>query len=208
MWYRVLALLSVFMLMGFSVSAQTPGFVPGQVLLKFADGTRGHEAVVTASRVNRVDLAALADVIEQLGSQTGIPLKATSVGSGNWLVVSADTVALAERLMTWLSARGDVRAVEKRRSDGSLLATVSDGTEARDALRAAQAGAPESLGRLLDSWSVECGVPIMGQPTGTADLAIRVNLARVTLDQVAKLQALPEIASVQPNYAQTRRQST
>ncbi len=177
------------MVMVSSLSGQTPSFVPGQVLLKFAEGTIGHDAVVAATQSNKVDSDDLASVARALGMRTGIPLIPASIGSGYWMVMRVDTVSLLGQVADWLERRAETRLIEKHAAGGLTLNLV-------DSVSASQ------VAQLVEAWSVGVSVPLNGKLTSPRDLTLSIDHARLTLDLVSRLKALPEVASVQPNYAQ------
>ena len=90
----------------------SPPFVPGEVLVHFVSGSAGNNAVEKAIQVTPPDLQALASVVEELQAATRIPLKATRVSSGNWVVLNVEPGPLADRAAGDLRVRKNIESVE------------------------------------------------------------------------------------------------
>lgn len=196
--------------------AKSPPFVPGEILAKFAPGTGGSVAVARASQVSPLDLGALAPVIKPLEAETGIPLKATQVTGGNWVVLSVDSDRLTDQVVTQLRARKNVAKVEARPEKPEahvgvslpktvvikfLRASVESETVAKKLADATDVGFAQLIGEL----EKDLGLPLKGEVTAEAKVLVQIDLKALTPIMVERLKALCDIESAQPNYIETIR---
>ncbi len=172
--------------------AQSPRFVPGEVVAKFVPGTEASAAVVRAAERQPLDLAGLRPIAERLGEAARVPLRPTGLNSGHFCVLSVDNGELKDRLARQLRARQGVERVE-----------IAPDTTAITVRVAFSAGGEESRmrpARLVASLERELGLPLKGEVLQDGRVALQVNLEALTLSLVERLKALPDVESVQPNF--------
>ena len=179
-------------LMAATVSAQQPGFVPGQVLARFVPGSDASALVVRVAERQPLDLTGLTGLADRLGEGAGVPLKPTGLGSGHFCTFSLDTRELGDRLARRLRERQRVERVEVSPDTATITLTVafSPGSE-ESRMRPA---------RLVASLERELGVPLAGEASGQGRIVLHVNLEALTLTLVERVKALPDIESAQPNF--------
>ena len=94
--------------------AQTPRFAPGEVMARFAQGSEESAAVARAMQADPQDLRSLTAAVTALGARAGVRLQATRIGSGNWVILAIDSVALTDRVQGQLGARENVEGITRR----------------------------------------------------------------------------------------------
>jgi hypothetical protein len=188
-----------------SLQAQTPKFVPGEIMVRFA---RGSEASVALNRVvetDPTDLAGLLPAVTALGAGAGVPLHPTRVGSGGWVILAIDSAALAQRLHGQLPRRENVASVRRGEGTLELVVRFRAGSAASDAVaQQLESTADDPLAEILCSLERETGVPLTGGAMSQNELALQLDLRALTLSVVSRLQALSEIEAAQPNYVLRR----
>lgn len=180
------------LLMVASLAAQTPPFVPGQVMAKFVVGSEAHTVVTRAAERQPLDLTGLVPIADRLGAGVGVPLRPSSITSGHFCVLAVDAERLEDQLARRLTARERVEHVEVVEDTAAIAVSV-----------AFAAGSEESRmrpARLVALLERELGLPLKGAALENSRLALQVNLEALTLSLVERLKALPEIESVQPNF--------
>ena len=188
-----------------SSHAQAPAFTPGEVIVRFAQGSEASTAVVRAMQADPQDLRVLTSAITALGARAGVPLHATRIGSGNWVVLTIDSVALTDRVHGQLGARENIDAITRRDEAPRLLLRFRDGSAESRATRQKLAGAADApLERLVWSLEREVGLPLKAVAVNGQELAVGIDVNALTLNVVARLQALPEIEAAQPNFIHRR----
>ena len=184
-----------------ATQAQTPRFAPGEVMARFAQGTEASAAVARAMQADPQDLRALTPAITALGARAGVPLHATRIGSGDWVILAIDSVALTERVQGQLGARENVEGITRRDEAPQLLLRFTAGSaESRATTQKLEGAADEPLERLVWSLEREVGLPLKADVVNRHELALGIDIKALTLSLVARLQALPEIDAAQPNY--------
>lgn len=184
-----------------ATQAQTPRFAPGEVMARFAQGTEASAAVARAMQADPQDLRALTPAITALGARAGVPLQATRIGSGDWVILAIDSVALTERVQGQLGARENVEGITRRDEAPQLLLRFTAGSaESRATTQKLEGEADDPLERLVWSLEREVGLPLKADVVNRHELALGIDMKALTLSLVARLQALPEIDAAQPNY--------
>lgn len=184
-----------------SSHAQAPAFTPGEVIVRFAQGSEASTAVVRAMQADPQDLRVLTSAITALGARAGVPLHATRIGSGNWVVLTIDSVALTDRVHGQLGARENIDAITRRDEAPRLLLRFRDGSAESRATRQKLAGAADApLERLVWSLEREVGLPLEVEIVSGREIALGIDIRALTVSVVARLQALSEIDAAQPDY--------
>lgn len=187
--FRRVALVPI---MAATVSAQSPRFVPGQVVARFVPGSEASALVVRVAGRQPLDLAGLSPLADRLGQGAGVPLKASGLGGGHYCTFSLDLRELGDRLARRLRERQRVERVDIPPDTVSITLVVwfSPGSE--------ESRMPPA--RLVPSLERELGVPLTGEASGQGSMVLRVNLDALTLSLVERVKALPDIESAQPNF--------
>lgn len=180
------------LLMVATLTAQTPPFVPGQVMAKFVVGSEAHTVVTRAAERQPLDLTGLVPIADRLGAGVGVPLRPSSIASGHFCVLAVDAERLEGELARRLGARQRVERVDVIEDTSTIGVSV-----------AFAAGSEESRmrpARLVALLEEELGLPLKGEALANRRIALQVNLEALTLSLVERLRALPEVESAQPNY--------
>jgi len=188
-----------------SLQAQTPKFVAGEILVRFAPGSEASAALNRVVETDPADLTELLPAVTALGAGAGVPLRPTRVGSGGWVILAIDSAALAQRVHGQLPQLENVESV--RRDDGALQLVVRfrAGSAESDAIAQQLEQASDApLAKVLCSLERETGVPLAGEATSQNELALQLDLEALTLSVVSRLQALSEIEVAQANYVLRR----
>jgi hypothetical protein len=187
--------------------AQSPRFVPGEVLTRFVAGSEASAAALRAAETQPMDLSGLVTVVDELGAQVGVPLRPARMSGGNFCVLSVNAEQLGERLRRQLGTRRTVRQVQVVREPSqavmgpSSIRLLLEFTPASDEFNALS-GKSEGgrLARLVASLERDVGVPLKGQVVEPSRLALQVDLEALTLRLVERLRTQSILESVQPNY--------
>jgi hypothetical protein len=170
-------------------------------MARFARGTEASVAVARAMQADPQDLRALTPAITALGARAGVPLRATRIGSGNWVILAIDSVALTDRVQGQFGARENVEEITRRDEAPRLLLRFTAGsTESRATAQKLEGAADEPLDQLVWSLEREVGLPLEADVVNRHELALGIDIRALTLSLVARLQALPEIDAAQPNH--------
>jgi hypothetical protein len=187
--------------------AQTPSFVPGQALMRFAEGTPQRAKILEVSRTNPLDLSGLETVTDDLRARIRVPLYVEKLGSGDWLTLAVDRQPLAEAIEQFLRGENGVIAVTRQdatsgQTDGlRFLITIAPGSDLQRVFE--RRAENDGLAAIVDRWTAAVSVPLRetGDP---GHLVIEVDWSAATLELVDRLSALPEVEAAQPNYSQMR----
>jgi hypothetical protein len=179
-------------------SGQAQPFVPGEVLIHFAPGTRGQRLVEQSGEAPGLD--ALTGPVGDLGDQVNVPLRPVRVNGGGWLLVRVPLDALREQVARRLARCPRVTGAIPAASDSAdsrVLLTFAGGSPEAEMLRSG------GDGRGVDSLAAGLGhriaMPLKGTVQGQR-LLVEVDLGALTLQLVERLKARHEIESAQPNY--------
>jgi hypothetical protein len=188
-----------------SLQAQTPKFVPGEVMVRFAQGSEASVALNRVVETDPTDLAGLLPTVTALGAGAGVPLRPTRVGSGGWVILAIDSAALAQRLHGQLPQRENVESVRRGEGTLELVVRFRAGSAESDAIaQQLELESDDPLTEILCSLERETGVPLTGEAMSQNELALQLDLRALTLSVVSRLQALSEIEAAQPNYVLRR----
>lgn len=192
----LLSLVLPTMLLG---TASAPQFVPGEILAKFVSGTEGSAAVMRAGQVSPPDLEAVGPIARYLREKTGVPLKATQILGGNWLMLAIDGDGLTDQLIRQLRTRENVAGVRVSPAPPEappgistpkpLVITFAPGTMESKA-----------VAQLMRELERDLDLPLRGELRERSEVLVQVDLQAFTLIVVDRIRALCDIESVQPNY--------
>jgi len=189
----------------------SPPFVPGEVLVHFVSGSAGNNAVEKAVHVTPPDLQALASVVEELQVATRIPLKATRVSSGNWVVLNVEPGPLADRAAGDLRVRKNIESVEVvalepppqgliPRPKALQVRFTSRSPESVIVSKKRSGAEKKRFTRLVSELSEALGLPLRGYVRERDLLLLEIDLTALTPILVERLKALPDVEFAQPNY--------
>ncbi len=194
-----------------SFSTQAPQFAPGEVLVRFAAGSSASQAVSLAARAEPANLGELRAVTDGLSERAGVPLRASSLSSGGWVVLVVNREELARSLARRSRGRAGVMSAEATTtqtgegigaapSSGIRVRFVSGSPEAT-AVKARLAGAERGcLMRVAQAFERDLGVRFAAEALAPDTLLLSVDLTALTLSLVGRLKELPQVAEAQPNY--------
>lgn len=175
-----------------TLSAQSPRFVPGQVVARFVPGSEASAIVQRAAGRQPPDLTGLTPLADRLGQGAGVPLKASALGGGHFCTFSLDLRELGDRLARRLRERQRVERVEIAPDTAAIALTVAFSPGSEESRM--------SPGGLIPALERELGVPLTGEASGRGRIALHVNLEALTLSLVERVKTLPDIESAQPNF--------
>ncbi len=198
-----------FICMGMPISAAP--FVPGDVILKFMDGSESDVAVTRAGEPGPSNLHSLIPLVHRLQDKTEVPLKPKQILSGRRLLVSVDADKLAERLVEQLRGRENVAAAEvsqqrfkneERVSLPSkvLIEFVPGSPESESVRQKASDADAAGFATLLSDLEKDLHLPLKGEAVAQAKLLLQVDFIKLTLAVVDRLKSVAEIESAQPNF--------
>lgn len=189
----------------------SPPFVPGEVLVHFVSGSAGSNAVEKAIQATPPDLQALATVVEGLQAVTRIPLKASRVAGGNWVVLNVETGPLTDRAAGDLRVRKNIESVDVvalepppqgliPRQKGLQVRFTSRSPESVIVSKRMSGAEKKRIERLVSELSEALGLPLKGYVRDRDRLLLEIDLAALTPILVERLKALPDVEFAQPNY--------
>lgn len=188
-----------------TLPAQSPKFVPGEVIIRFVPGSEASAAVQRAAAQQAIDLSGLVPIVNDLSARVAVPLRPARITSGDFCVLSVDSGQLGERLMRQLGARRNVARVQVVRDTSaaggrpSPIRLILEFSRSSDEFKAVSRK-DGRLARLVASLERDVGLPLTGKVVEQGRLALQVNLEALTLRLVERLKTEPIVESVQPNY--------
>jgi hypothetical protein len=195
-------------------NGQNTQFVPGEVMVKFRNGTEPNQLLSQANQLNPPDIEILAPVSRLLSEKTGIPLKVKQLLSGEWVLMAVDADKLTDQLVEQLRKRNTIIGIQLTAGESKAVGTSevkiidvafqSDSPEYK-AIKAKLAGtADDSFAGLIQELSKTLNLPLQGEVNQQGHLLLQADLREVTIVLDKKLRSLSElIALVQLNYVST-----
>ncbi len=188
-----------------------PQFVPGQVIVKFVQGTDERKAVDNVIQSSPLDLHTLTPIIDHLQSETGIPLKVTQVTSGHRIVLNVEDGALTDRVAGQLTTRPNVAAVEVIPRDLTkhglvpspkkiVVTFTPDSPDSIVILRHSEDASDPGFLKMLSEMEQFIGIPLTGEVNAAGKVLLQINLQKLTVILMERLQLLEHVESAQPNY--------
>jgi hypothetical protein len=169
-------------------------YVPGEALARFAPGSAGAAAVETALRANPPDLAALTPAVSALETDVRLPLAASALSGGKWVVLKIDAERLIKDAVDRLRAQKWIRSAEAIPSDAGRHAPGIL-VEFLPALRE-----PEDISTSITLLAAELELPLVGGMRADGRARIDVDWDQLTMILVERLNASRAIEAAQPNY--------
>lgn len=190
------------------VSAQ---FVPGQVIVKFVQGTEGSKAVDNAIETSPLDFHPLTPIMNTLQSETKLPLKVTQITGGQRIVLTIEGEVLADRVAGQLTARSNVTAVEVIPRDPSkqghtpssktiVVTFKRDSPESKVILGRTETASDPRFHKMVAELETFIDLPITAKVNEAEKVFLQINLKKLTVLLIERLQKLTDIESAQPNY--------
>ncbi len=187
-----------------------PQFVPGEGLVKFRPSTEGGKVVTRAGQVTPVDLRILAPVVSRFSSETGIPLKAKQLQSGNWILLSVDAEELTSVLVRRLCGKRSIAEARKNPhpcakyvgfTPPEVLIRFRQGTPESEAVaRRFKEGSNAGFTDVLRQLQTELGLPLRGEVVGQDQASVWTDPQKLTLAMVERLKASHDVEAAQLNY--------
>jgi hypothetical protein len=189
-------------------------FVPGEIVIKFAAGSRASELAASASGKSDQPNAPLSSYIESLARETGVPFKVKQLGSGGNLIVEIQRDELISRLLNHLRAIPNIK--EAKSLSGRTVPPGSqtlvqvvflpNSCEADAVARIAGSGRTtgSELKPIVEKLQRETGISLRAQVDPSRTLAITPDLDVLTIDLAARLARLVDVEYAQPNFIRGR----
>ena len=191
-------------------AANYPPAVTGDVIIKFSDKSQAGVLLAEAFRLNPNERAPLHAITRQLSGETGVPLSAVRVTSGQELVVSVDRTALRTSLKERLLREPAVQRVILIETGKTILPAAElavrlnlqpDSAVQRQVQRDRYAGQRTSAE--LDMQVVGLVSGIAPRPSAHIDnqgrLILTLNIAELIDDLVVQLKRRVDVVYAQPN---------
>lgn len=189
----------------------TPAFIPGEVLVRFMPGSAGDAAVEKALQVVPPDIQKLAPIVNELQTASRIPLKASRLASGRWVVLAVDSDQLSDR------AAGDLRrckhidsieVIDQETPPPSLMPKpkslrirfTSQSAESEVLSKVMGGTGNKPFEKLIRELSDTLGLPLKGHVQNRDRLILEIDLAALTVILVERLRTVSGVGFVQPNY--------
>lgn len=188
-----------------------PQFVPGQMIVKFVQGTEGSEVVDNVIQSSPLDFHSLTPIIDHLQSEIGIPLEVTQITSGQRIVLNVKSGVLTDRVAEQFITRPNVAAVEVIPRDpakrGQIPSTktivvtfTQDSPESTAILRRTENTSDPRFFKMVSELEKFIGLPLTGEVYEADKALLQINLQKLTMILIERLQQLTHIESAQPNY--------
>ena len=201
-------ILSSFFLSPLVVSAQ---FVPGQVIVKFVQGTEASTAVDKAMMTNPLDFHSLTPIMNTLQSETNLPLKVTQITGGKRIVLTLEGELLIDRMVGQLTPRPNVTAVEVIPRDPSkqghalssktiVVTFKQDSPESKAIHGGVENASDPRFRKFVSELESFIDIPITVKANEPDKVILQINPQKLTVLLVERLQKLTEIESAQPNF--------
>lgn len=188
-----------------------PQFVPGQLIVKFDQGTEGSKAVDKVIQSSPLDFHTLTPIIDHLQSETGIPLEVTQITSGQRIVLNVKSGVLTDRVAEQFTTGPNVADVEVIPRDSSnhgqipstktiVVTFTQDSPESTAILRRTENASDPRFLKMVSELEKFIGLPLTGEVYEADKALLQINLQKLTMILIERLQQLPYIESAQPNY--------
>ena len=171
-------------------------FVPGEVIVKFAEGSPGAPPV-TRSGENPLEEPAFSSFLLSLSKEVGIPFQPAQVTSGREVLIAIDEVQLRESLLRRLRQDSRVKDVEAVTPERKY---ISDKPQTHFVVALSDPLRSESeRQRFTADLEKDLGIPLARSVSAENDLVLILDLKPLTLQLVAKLQTRAEVEYAQTN---------
>lgn len=188
-----------------------PQFVPGQMIVKFVQGTEGSKAVNHVIQSSPLDYHTLTPIIDHLQSEIGIPLEVTQITSGQRIVLNVESGVLTDRVAGQLTIRPNVADVEVIPRDPTkhgqipsqktiVVTFTQDSPESTAILRRTEKASDPRFLKMVSELEQFIGLPLTGEVYEANMALLQINLQKLTMILIERLQQLVYIESAQPNY--------
>ena len=195
-------------------AAPEKAFVPGEVIVRFRDGSPGAEAVLRAAGAEADVEKILAAQLRLLSDDAAVPLRFKRLAAGGDLLLAVDRERLEERLLGALRAADRVERCELLREGpgrdapprGIQVSFVKSSPEAQEVGRAAARPEGGPLGTLEATHRLQSrvGQPLVNRLTPSGELVVEPDLEPLTREIVRRLSARSDVEYAQPNYVVRR----
>jgi hypothetical protein len=185
-------------------------FVPGDLIVKFMDGSESDVAVARAGEPGPGGLRSLMPLVHRLQDKAEVPLKPKQLLSGRRILVSIDADKLTEQLVEQLRGRDHVAATEVSRQrlneertplPNKILIEFVPGSPESESVRQKLTDADAAgFATLLSDLERDLHLPLKGEVAAQAKLLLQVDFTKLTLAVVDRLKTVAEIESAQPNF--------
>lgn len=193
-------------------TSQTPPFVPGEVIVKFSEGSKAGAILARAAQGNWKTDACLTSYLSALSQELGIPLKAKQLTSGGELVLTIQTHELTAKLVSRIKQNPRVVRTEESKAEekgivaaprSEVLVEFAKGSHEADVIsrvRAQSLDASSSLQELAGEMERDLGFKLETRVTKNNQLALVIKVDSLTLELVARLNKHADVEYAQPNF--------
>ena len=190
-------------------------YVPGQVIVKFVQGTKNSTAVDQASQSHPLDLNLLTPTIDYLQSEVDIPLQVTQITSGKRILLSIEINALIDQIADRLNMYQHIASVEVLShalhphglSPSSKVIEVAflplNSVDSDSDVQQPENQSDLHLSKMVSELEKDIGIPLITEALPTHKVRLHVELKKLTLLLIERLQVLINVESAQPNYIAT-----
>lgn len=180
-------------------------FSPGEIVIKFAGGSRGAELSTRALADQKPSDAELSAYIESISSEVHVPLKVERFGSGGSLVLSVQQPALAADLVRQLGEASNVVGVHMivEQSQPAIQVEFQQNSWQQQVLARAEKGGAEAgaqVDKVTRKLEDNCGVPLASRVVSANKLQVTPDIQKLTVDLAARLSKRRDVEYAQPNF--------
>ena len=185
---------------------QSQRMMPGQLIVKFTDGSAAHQVYVRALAAGTNSAAQLAGLTARLSAELGIPLTIEQLTSGQEFIISIDVDTLMEKLVEYLNTRTDIKQARLLDTGNSTEPLYHNPVVVVDfkpdsTMGQALTRDPEVRREAAHSFAAEVGkstaIPVSAQLPQTLELV--VDMSTVTTHLLQRLKRRPDVEYAQLN---------
>lgn len=193
-------------------TSQTPPFVPGEVIVKFSEGSKAGAILARAAQGNWKTDACLASYLSALSQELGIPLKAKQLTSGGELVLTIQTHELTAKLVSRIKQNPRVVRTEESKAEekgivaaprSEVLVEFAKGSHEAGVIarvRAQGLDTSSSLQEFMEEVERDLGLKLQSRTTKNHRLVVVIKVDSLTLELVARLNKHADVEYAQPNF--------
>ena len=181
-----------------AIGAQTAGFVPGEVLARFAPGSSEDRAVEAAARSGRDPSEPIPGLSKRLQADVSVPLTFKRIHSGNWVTFEVNAQELKRTLDQAFSQDSRVADVESSELGPHLRTGYL--TSPRLVIRLERnSRLPDDAAATVEDIQKQRGVPLTFEMQNGARFAVAVDVQKLTSNLIESFKALPYVENAQTN---------
>lgn len=179
--------------------SQGQQIVSGEVIVKFAPGTRGHQVYKKALADEPNSEAELAALATDLSSELGIPVAIDQLSSGQEFIIAVHTDAVLAKLIAYLESRADVK-------DAHLLTDTKPRRLYRNPTVSVEFRADSqivedesALKAFVDEVANQSGIEVT-TARAPHTIELEVDIRALTMDLIQRLRQRSDVEYAQANF--------